>query len=342
MKLKQRLAMMAAATTMLVALLTGCSAEKAYPNRNITLIVPYGAGGTADTVGRQLAAQMSAELGQTIAVVNQGGASGSIGCKTVLDAAADGYTLLLAADSLGTQRSMGISQMSYADFAPIIVAANDPKVIVVAASSHYETAEQLFNDLKARPGKVRMSHTGPGGSGHVQGLIYEQFDMKPAMTSYNSGSECLLAVLSGEVDFTNANLSTLGGYIESGELRLLAVSATERLQLYPELPALTEFYPEMVRYLELPFSPLSLMVRADTPTEIIERLRSAADYAIGTDEWNSFADANCLDRLYQSYPNEQSAREFYARFEATVSWLLYDAGAAQHSPADFGIERPQQ
>ncbi len=125
---------------------------------------PYGAGGTTDISGRQLAIQLEKHLGKSITVINQGGASGSIGARTVLDAKNDGYTVLFTAESLGTQRVMDLSDMSYDDFTPIMVAVNDPKVIVVHKDSPYNTLQDLVDDIKSRPGKVKMSYTGPGGS----------------------------------------------------------------------------------------------------------------------------------------------------------------------------------
>ena len=122
-----------------------------YPKKAITMIVPYSAGGTTDLTGRQLAIRMEKFLGQSITVVNQGGASGSIGAKTVLDADPDGYTILYTAESLGTQRVMGISEMSYDDFAPIMVTVNDPKVIVVNKTSKYETLQDLVDDIQLIP-----------------------------------------------------------------------------------------------------------------------------------------------------------------------------------------------
>ncbi|MEG1687106.1 MAG: tripartite tricarboxylate transporter substrate-binding protein, partial [Angelakisella sp.] len=223
---------------------------------------------------------------------------------------------------------------------PILVVANDPKVLVVGKDSPYQTMEQLADDMKARPGKVRMSHTGPGGSGHVQGLIYQKFGMQAAMTGYSSGSECLVAVLGGQVDFTNANLSSVAGYLESGDLRLLAASSKERLAAYPDTPALTELFPDMEQYLELPFSPLSLMVRGGTAQGVVDQLRTAATHAVATDDWKDFAQKYCLDKLYESYPDEETAREFYNRFESVVSWLIYDAGAAKYSPEQFSIPQP--
>ncbi|MGH0054224.1 MAG: Bug family tripartite tricarboxylate transporter substrate binding protein, partial [Sphaerochaetaceae bacterium] len=178
--------------------------DASYPNKPITMIVPYGAGGTTDISGRQLAIQLEKHLGKSITVINQGGASGSIGARTVLDAKSDGYTVLFTAESLGTQRVMGLSNMSYDDFTPIMVAVNDPKVIVVGKDSPYETLQDLVDDIKDRPGKVKMSYTGPGGSGHVQAMIYGKFGMEMALTAYPGGADCILAVLGNQVDFTNS------------------------------------------------------------------------------------------------------------------------------------------
>lgn len=314
--------------------------KSGYPKKTITMIVPYGAGGTTDLTGRQMAMQMEKHLGKQIVVVNQGGASGSIGAKTVLDAAPDGYTILFTADSLGTQRVMGISKMSYDDFNPIMVTVNDPKVIVVNKTSKYESLKDLVDDIKSRPGKVKMSHTGPGGSGHVQKLIYEKLGLDIADTAYPGGSDCIVAVLGNQVDFTNSNYSTVTGYLESGDLRLLAISADNRLGKYPNVPTLAEVIPEAERYLKTPFTPLSLMVHKDVPTEIQNILREAATEAVNEEEWEDYVSKNSLEKLYEKYPDEETAKEFYAEWESLVSWLIYDAGAAKYSPEKFGIPRP--
>ena len=140
----------------------GASAFAAdYPDGPITMIIPYGAGGTTDLVGRQLAIALEKQLGVSIIVENQAGASGTAGLQLTKDAEPDGYTIVLAAESLGTCRVMGISELSYDDFAPISAIASDPKVVVVAANSEYETIQDLLDEIKATPGKVQMSYTGP-------------------------------------------------------------------------------------------------------------------------------------------------------------------------------------
>jgi tripartite-type tricarboxylate transporter receptor subunit TctC len=304
------------------------------------MIIPYSPGGTTDLSGRQLAQQMRKFLGQSVTVVNQAGASGAIGSKTVLDADPDGYTLLFSADSLGTQRVMGLSQISYNDYTPILVAVNDPKVIVVKKGSRYNTLNDLINDMKARPGRVKMSYTGPGGSGHVQALVYNKFGLDMALTAYPGGADCIVAVLGDQVDFTNSNFSTVVSYLESGDLVLLGISATERLPNYPHVPTLAEIIPESAAYLQTPFTPLSLLVRKDVPADIVAVLRDAAAKSVKESEWQSFVKDNCLEELYTKYPDEAAAKKFFDEWESSVSWMLYDAKAAKLSPEQFGIKRP--
>ncbi|MEA5030125.1 MAG: tripartite tricarboxylate transporter substrate binding protein [Sphaerochaeta associata] len=310
-----------------------------YPQKPITMIVPYGAGGTTDISGRQLAIQLEKHLGKSITVINQGGASGSIGARTVLDAKSDGYTVLFTAESLGTQRVMGLSEMSYDDFTPIMVAVNDPKVIVVHKDSPYQTLQDLVNDIKSRPGKVKMSYTGPGGSGHVQALIYNKMGLDMALTAYPGGADCIVAVLGRQVEFTNSNYSTVTGYLESGDLKLLGISALQRLEAHPEVPTLDEILPGSQKYLGNPFTPLSLLVKADVPATVVQILREAASKAVQEQAWKDFVAKNSLDKLYEKYPDETSMRSFFTEWESLVSWLLYDNGAAKISPEKFGIKK---
>ena len=241
-----------------------------YPKENITMIIPYGAGGTTDLVGRQLAIALEKQLGQTIIVENKAGASGSVGTEAALEAKPDGYTLLLTADSLGTQRVMGISEMSYGDFSPILPIANDPKVMVVAKDSPYETIQDLLDAMKENPGKIKMSYTGPGGSGHIQALLLNRYGYEPALTAYNSGAEGITAVMGHQVDFTNSNYSTVASYIESGDLKLLAVCSVEPLSAHPDVVTLASVMPGSEEMMAMPYTPLSLIVRKDVPEDIKE------------------------------------------------------------------------
>ena len=328
---------------MMVLGLSSCgntAQEGGYPHKTVTMIVPYGAGGTTDLVGRQLAIALGEALDVSIVVQNQAGASGSIGCQMALDAEPDGSTILFTADSLGTQRVMGISQLSYADYSPIMVTANDPKVIVVSKDSPYQTIEELLAAIEAAPGGVQMAYTGPGGSGHVQALIMNQFGYEPALTAYSSGSDGIVAVMSGQVVFTNSNYSSVASYLDSGDLRMLAVCANERMANHEDVPALSEVMTGSEEYMEIPYTPLSLLVDKDVPTEIQEQLRAACAEAVKDADFNAWMEENNVEKLYEKYTTTGEMTAFYSEWESVVSWLIHDAGAATYSPEDFGIAKP--
>ncbi len=317
----------------------GKPADSGYPFRTVTMIVPYGAGGTTDLVGRELAEALGKALDVKIVVDNQPGASGSLGCRAALEAPKDGSVLLFAADSLGTQRVMGISDMSYADFSPICAVANDPKVIVVAKDSPYQSIEELLDAIEARPNSIQMAYTGPGGSGHVQALIMNRYGYYPALTAYSSGSDGIVAVMGGQVVFTNANYSSVANYIAAGELRLLAVCAVDRMAQYPEVPALSELMAGSEELLSIPYTPLSLLVAEGVPEDVQAMLRAGCEEAFRDPKFISYMENNSIDKLYEKYRSVEEIRAFYADWESTVSWLIYDAGAAVYSPEQFGIAR---
>ena len=318
----------------------GAAEASAYPEKAITMIIPYGAGGTTDVSGRKFAALLSKELGVAVTVVNQGGASGSIGCQAALDANPDGYTVLFTAESLGTQRVMGLTDLSYDNYKIISTMVNDPKVIVVAKDSKYSTLADLLEDMKANPGKIKMSYTGPGGSGHVQGLIMEKLGYVPALTAYSSGADCYRAVLSGEVAFTNSNISTVKALIQSGDLRLLGVSSNVKLSIYPDAPLFEEVDPAAAPYMKNAFTPLNFLVSNQVDDSVVEVLRNATKKVVESAEWKSFIKDNALEELYLQYPTVEATKEFYKNWESMVSWMLFDAGVTKYSPADFGIAKP--
>ena len=311
-----------------------------YPDRPITMIIPYGAGGTTDIYARKLAALLEAELGQPITPTNQSGASGSIGSQFVRDSESDGYTLLVCAETMGTYRTMGVSELGYDDFTVISPLVGDPKIIVVGKDSPYNTMDELLAAIKEKPGKVTMSHSGPGGSGHNQGLVLGVFGYNVAMVSYDSGNAALLGVIGNQVDFTNPNISTLEGYIKSGDVKPLAVFASERLEAYPDIPAFTEFVPEAEKYLNIPYTVLSFCVNNDTPADVVETIKAATAKVFASEEWQTFVTANAADKLFEMYTTEEEINGFYEHWQSVVCWMQYDAGVADISPDEYGIPRP--
>lgn len=315
------------------------AAETDYPDKPINMIIPYGAGGTTDVYGRTLAALLEKQLGQPITVTNQGGASGSIGSQFVKDQASDGYTLLVCAETMGTYRTMGTSDLGYDDFTIIAPLVGDPKVVVVGKDSKYNTLQELLDDIKANPGKITMSHSGPGGSGHNQGLVLGELGYEVAMTSFDSGNAALLGVIGGQVDFTNPNISTLQSYIESGEVKPLAVFSAERMEAYPDIPAFTEIAPEAAKYLDIPYTALTFCVNNDTPQEVVDVLKDAAQKVFEDPEWTKFVETNAAEKLYEKYTTAEDIEAFYDKCQSVICWLQFDNGVAPNSPDQFGIAR---
>lgn len=322
---------------LLLLLLSSCGRQD-FPSHSVQLIVPYSPGGTTDLVARAFAKVFSQELGTEVTVVNQAGASGSVGTIAAHQAKPDGYTLLVSADSLGIQRVMGLSELSFDDFAPITLLTNDPKVIVVGKESPYKDAKELFNAMKEKG--LTMSYTGPGGSGHVQALLYESLGAKITLAPFPGGLDAIVALLGGQVDFTNSNYSVVHEYLLSGDLKALAVCGPKKLSLDPSVPLLEEQIPEAKELMNLPFTPLSLLVNQEVPQEVLEKLRDAAKKTLESQEWKDYVKSSGLEALYEDYPSEEKMKEFFRSFQSRMSWLLQDAGVTQESPESFGIPRP--
>jgi tripartite-type tricarboxylate transporter receptor subunit TctC len=219
---------------------------QSYPNKPITIVAPFVAGGDADQSARNLATVAQNVLKQSIVVVNKGGASGAIGSQFVKDAPPDGYTLLLA--RVGSQAVLPAmkSDLSYKwnDFTFIGLLELNPVVCVVNSESPYKTFEDLTKAITAQPGKLNYSSSGPGTILNFGSqLILQSLKLKPDAAinvSYKGGSEAVVAVLAKEVDFSCGNLTSALTQINSGKLRALVVTTPDRVKEIPSVPTAKE------------------------------------------------------------------------------------------------------
>ncbi len=311
-------------------------AEADFPTKKINLIVPWSAGGITDRVARVFAPLFEKHLGQPVTVINKEGASGAIGTEFAYGEKNDGYTVLFSAETPGVFQVMGTSDLSFKNFEPIKMLIQDTKVIVVPKDSKYDTFEDLVKDIKENPGKIKMSYSGPGASGHLQGLLLQEVGLDVSMTPYGGGNPAMIATISGEVDFTFGNYGTVKDYLEVGDLKALAIFGVEEMEALEGVPAMTEALPEAEKYLPLYF-PNSVLVKEGTPEEVKNVLIEAATKALEEPEWLEFVESQSYTRLDDMTPEEID--QYWERYTSITSWLLYDAGAATKSPEDFGIER---
>ena len=219
---------------------------ESYPDRPITLVVPYGTGGTSDLSARALADIAAKYIGQPIIVVNRGGASGIVGSKFVLDSANDGYTLLLA--RVGAQAIapalLPMTQYKWDSFTMIGLLEQDAYVCVVNANGSYKTFGDLTRALKDQGKKLTYATTGPADVTNVMPeLIFRELGLPPnaaVRASYKGGGALALAVLSKEVDFSCNGLAGFLGGIRGGTLRPLVVSTPVRMAEAPDAPSAAE------------------------------------------------------------------------------------------------------
>lgn len=237
----------ARAAICMLATLPGLANAQAYPAKPIQLIVPFSAGGDADMAARNLSAAAQGVLGQPIVVVNKAGANGAIGSAAVKNAAPDGYTLLMG--RIGSQVLLPALQpkttpYTSKDFTFIGLLELNPVVCVVHPDSPYKTIRDLAQAMKAQPGRLNYSHSGPATVQNLAPqLLLSSLGLKPdAVVSvpYKGGNEVALAVLSKDADFACNNLSSMTGILASGKLRALLTTTPERLAQFPDIPTARE------------------------------------------------------------------------------------------------------
>ncbi|MGI5854337.1 MAG: tripartite tricarboxylate transporter substrate binding protein [Bacillota bacterium] len=309
-----------------------------YPSKPVTVVIPWGAGGNTDIAARGFIPVFEKYLGQPVVISNRAGASGAIGTDYVNSVPADGYTILWSAETLATFRVMDLSKLTFADFDPLMMMVDDQKILCVSAKSPYKTFEQLVAAIKANPGKIKMSYSAPGASGHIQGLLLQASGLDIKLIPFGSGAELTLAVLNGTVDFAFPATGQALGYVNSGDMRALAVFGEEPSAAFPGVPPITAGLPAFKRYMPLSF-PSCILLKKGTPTDVRNTIMDALVKASKDPQWLEFAKK--MNYQLRHDITNKAVLDYWTRWESIVSWLLYDNGVAKKSPAEFNIPRFQ-
>lgn len=217
-------------------------AQAAYPDRPITMIVPWGAGGGTDAVARFVAAEMEKALKQPVNVVNRTGGSGVVGHQAIASAAPDGYTLGLITVEIGMMRHAGLTKLSHEDFSAIALVNFDPNAVMVRTESPIKDAAGLIAAAKANPGKLKASGTGQGGIWHL-GLAGWLVDAKLAGNAIawvpsQGAAPGLQDLVAGGVDVVSASLPEGRSLIEAGKVRAILLMSDKPDGLFPQVPLL--------------------------------------------------------------------------------------------------------
>ncbi|WOO31054.1 tripartite tricarboxylate transporter substrate binding protein [Diaphorobacter limosus] len=265
------------------------TAQSTWPNKPITLVVPYAPGGTADALARVLAQHLGTRLKVSVVVLNKAGASGVIGAASVAQAPADGYTVLYDATPLSINPHLQKLPFDAAkDLQPVALVGVTPMLVVVPKNSPYNTLQELIAAAAKASGNLTFCS---GGQGTVQYMGAELFNqgvgIKMLHVPYRAGGLALQAILAGEVDMGFFNLPALSSHIKGGALKPLAITSAKRNPLFPNVPTISE---AGVKNYEV-YEWNGMFVPSTTPAEIVTRLNTAVREVLAMPEVKARFDA---------------------------------------------------
>ena len=263
-----------------LAALNLAHAQSNYPSKPITVVVPYGAGGSADSRSRQLAQRMSVMLKQPFVIENKAGAGGNIGTEFVARAAPDGYTI-----GMGNFAPLAVNKTLFGnlrydpetDLSPIILIEKGPLILVVNPNSQYKSIQDIVAAAKAKPGTLTFSSGGIGGSHQLSAELFMQnAGIQMIHVPYKSGSAALTDLMAGNVDMMFDQMYSAVPSIRADKLRPIAITSKKRSPLFPNLPSFAELGYPKVEVLNWQ----GFIAPAGTPKPIIDILNKAANEAL--------------------------------------------------------------
>jgi tripartite-type tricarboxylate transporter receptor subunit TctC len=306
------------------------------PERPVTIIVPWAAGGSTDQMARIVAAELEAELGQKFVVVNQPGASGSVGTKNAMEAAKDGYTWAAgAAADVGTYRVLGLLESGLQDWHLFFANAN---VTAIAANpgAPFKDFGQFLETLKQRGATTPVSSAGLSSAGHnVMESIKANAKIEYRHVTYDGGAPAVTAAVSGEVQAVAQLLVEMSEHIKAKRLVPLAVLADKPVQLagFGTLEPTTKWLPNM----PAPMNYFGIWAPKGVPENVIKTMEMAWDRKIKNSEaLKKYGEqrSSVITPIYGKEAHDEAFK--MVRFTA---WLYHDAGKSKVSPDTLGIQR---
>jgi tripartite-type tricarboxylate transporter receptor subunit TctC len=265
---------------LIAGLLLAAQAQAAFPERPVTLVVPFAAGGSTDVVARVIAEKMSEDLGQQVIVQNVAGAGGSLGAGNVARADADGYTILMGTVATHALNPLILKNKPYdaeADFTPVSLLVLVPNVLVVNPELPAKSVEELLALLKAEPDKWSYASSGNGTPLHLSGELFNSMaGVSMEHIPYKGSGPALNDVLGNQVSIMFDNLPSSSAHIKAGTLRALAVTTADRAPSFPDVPTMAEA--GLPGYETYTWN--ALFAPKDTPKEVVDRLNAAATKAM--------------------------------------------------------------
>jgi len=322
-----------------VAMTAGAATAATFPDRELSGVIMWGAGGATDVVARAVTPHAEQALGKKIVLVNKSGGTGAISTNYVNNAPADGYTLLYGAENPQLHQVLSIADFGYEKFYPVNILGRGVAVIVVKTDAPWKSLKEFVEDAKQHPGKLKMGSTGPGGLPHTVGSMLNSITkFKVISVPFDGEGPGITALMGGHVDMMPAGVGAAAENIKAGRVRALAVIDTEPLSLpgLPTIAPVTKEYPDFAKY--LPWGPFyGVFVKRDTPDDVkavlVKAFKTAADnpqfVTLMKDRGNIMMNISGAE-----------ADAFLKKWQSVTTWVLQDVGATKVSPEKFGIPKP--
>jgi tripartite-type tricarboxylate transporter receptor subunit TctC len=273
MKSINRRSLLALAGLMLGGLSTGALAQSAYPSQNIKIVVPFTPGTGMDTIARVVAPRLAERLGQSVVVQNQPGASGNIGADAVAKSTADGYTILMGANTMlmASQMYKSVSFDPVKDFSSVSMAAYGSLMLVAHPKTGIKTVAELVNQVRAKPGSVSFGSPGVGTPHHMAMELFKlETNTFMLHVPYRGSAGYTQDLLGGELNVGFLPVHIAQGFVKSGRLNALAVGSPKRHPVAPDVPTFEEMGVKRID-VDLWYA---FFVPSKTPSAVVSRLNT--------------------------------------------------------------------
>lgn len=335
--MQKRFLLKSAAAALLALGLAAPAAAQWKPTKPINLIVPWAAGGSTDQITRVTAAELEKVLGQKIIVVNQPGASGSIGSKNAWEAPKDGYTWTAgAAQDLGTYQALGMLDVPAKDWHLFLSVANIA-VVGVGANTPYQNMQQLLDAMKAKPGEVKVATAGVTSGGHnAMEAISRATGVKYRHVTYDGGNPAVVATVSGETDLTTQLAVEQAEMIRGKRIRPLATVSDRALEIegYGTIEPISKWIPGF----KAPANYFGIFIPKGVPAEVVTTMQKVWAENIAN---NAAIKAYAVNRgaLFAPVAGDAALAAAMPAIQANA-WLLHSTGKTKVSPDTVGIAKP--
>lgn len=308
-----------------------------FPEKDLQGIIQWGAGGSTDSVMRAATPHAQKVLGASVVLTNRTGGVGAIATKFVHAQPADGYTLLMGAENPQLYKVMGLGDVDYSNFIPINIMARGVPLIVANNDAPFNTFAEMVAYVQAHPGEVKVGSTGPGGlPSVVTAMLSSKVALPMTAVPYDGDGPGQTALMGGALDVMPAVMGLAIENVRAGRVKPIVLMDVKRHPLLPDVPAITEDFPEFAQY--LPWGPFfGIFVRQGTPEAAVAKLQQAYASAVEQPDFRALMDARGFVTMNIA---GEAATGFLARWQSVTSWLVHDVGIAKRSPEEFGIPRP--